>query len=158
MLDEVMEPFFTTRTSQGDCLGLSMVYGFARQSGGAIRIESRVATVPGRNLAAPSARRQSGVGPKRARRPPTASPPSPRRGSAYCWSTIISESGRPPPLCSRISGHRVTQAGDGPEMLDLLKDNSRGVRPDHSDYAMPRLSGAEVVRRARAIRPKCPRS
>ncbi len=43
VLDKVYEPFFTTKPiGQGTGLGLSMVYGFARQSGGAVRIETRV--------------------------------------------------------------------------------------------------------------------
>jgi CheY-like chemotaxis protein len=42
-LDKVWEPFFTTkRAGQGTGLGLSMVYGFLRQSGGQVAIDSRV--------------------------------------------------------------------------------------------------------------------
>jgi PAS domain S-box-containing protein len=42
VLQRVMEPFFTTKgPGKGTGLGLTMVQGFARHSGGALRIESR---------------------------------------------------------------------------------------------------------------------
>ncbi|MFQ5776242.1 MAG: type II toxin-antitoxin system prevent-host-death family antitoxin [Kiloniellaceae bacterium] len=41
VLDHVFEPFFTTKeVGQGSGLGLSMVYGFAQQSGGHVAIDS----------------------------------------------------------------------------------------------------------------------
>ncbi|WP_455922769.1 ATP-binding protein [Pseudomonas putida] len=43
VLAHAFEPFFTTKPlGQGTGLGLSMIYGFAQQSGGQVRIESRV--------------------------------------------------------------------------------------------------------------------
>lgn len=41
LLEHVFEPFFSTKPAgEGNGLGLSMVYGFARQSGGNVRVES----------------------------------------------------------------------------------------------------------------------
>jgi PAS domain S-box-containing protein len=42
ILEKVFDPFFTTKPiGQGTGLGLSMVYGFAQQSGGQVRVHSR---------------------------------------------------------------------------------------------------------------------
>jgi CheY-like chemotaxis protein len=43
VIERAMEPFFTTKPpAVGSGLGLSMIYGFARQSGGLLRIDSEI--------------------------------------------------------------------------------------------------------------------
>ena len=71
VLSRVMEPFFTTKEEgKGSGLGLSMVYGFMKQSGGAIRIRS----LPGQgttvSLVFPVAEQEvvAGPAPRQARR------------------------------------------------------------------------------------------
>ena len=43
VIARAFDPFFTTKpTGQGTGLGLSMIYGFAKQSGGQVRIYSEI--------------------------------------------------------------------------------------------------------------------
>jgi CheY-like chemotaxis protein len=53
-------------------------------------------------------------------------------------------------------GHSVTQAGDGDEALTILAADPGACDMIVSDYAMPHLSGAELIRRARELRPGIP--
>jgi CheY-like chemotaxis protein len=53
-------------------------------------------------------------------------------------------------------GHHVFEAQEGAVALDMMRRDPEGFDLVLSDYAMPRLSGAELVRQLRAIRPDLP--
>jgi CheY-like chemotaxis protein len=53
-------------------------------------------------------------------------------------------------------GHRVTTAADGAEVVELQRQGLAGVDLVVSDYAMPLISGIEVVRQLRIGKPQLP--
>jgi PAS domain S-box-containing protein len=158
MVEQVMEPFFTTKdVGKGTGLGLSMVYGFARQSNGTIRIDSSVGEGTRVEIWLPRAPEESAE-----------SDEEPVEGQSE-QACAVSPTGLNVLLVDDHQGvrattaamledlgHFVTQASDGPEMLELLKKSPQGFDLIISDYAMPRLSGADVVHQARDIRPEMP--
>jgi len=160
MVEQVMEPFFTTKdVGKGTGLGLSMVYGFARQSNGTIRIDSNVGKGTRVEIWLPRAPDESVDS---AEQP--ADRQTERTGACAVSPTGLNVLLVDDHLGVRATtaalledlGHFVTQAGDGPEMLELLKKTPDRFDLIISDYAMPRLSGADVVHQAREIRPEMP--
>jgi PAS domain S-box-containing protein len=157
MLDQVMEPFFTTKdVGKGTGLGLSMVYGFAKQSGGAIRMESRVGAGTTVEIWLPRAP-QAGEGASAAAQTAfeeVASAPS----RPLNILLVDDHDGVRATTAGLLEdfGHRVTQAADGARVLDLIGDEMGGYDLIVTDYAMPRLSGTELVRQAREASPGIP--
>jgi signal transduction histidine kinase len=155
ILEQVTEPFFTTKAvGKGTGLGLSMVYGFAHQSGGAIAIDSqegvgtRVEIWLPRAPAAQAAKQD----------PPAAEPDSaaaerPLRILLVDDHDAVRET-TAGMLCDM--GHKVETATDGPGLLRKLSAAPSDYDLIITDYAMPLLSGADVLRKAREIRPGMP--
>jgi CheY-like chemotaxis protein len=153
ILEQVTEPFFTTKeVGKGTGLGLSMVYGFARQSGGAIAIDSKVGEGTRVEMWLP-----------RATRPDRAAPPgAPEHAVAGVRPLRIllvddHEAVRETTagmLCDM--GHEVASAADGPEVLALLAAGPGDFDLIVTDYAMPLMSGGDMLRQARKLRPDIP--
>jgi CheY-like chemotaxis protein len=148
-----MEPFFTTKeVGKGTGLGLSMVYGFARQSGGAFRLSSEVGAGTRAEIWLPRApalvaeAEEDGErgGPARLR-PLRVLLVDDHDGVRTMTAALL-----------RDLGHSVVEAGDGAGILSLLRADPGCCDIVVTDYAMPRVSGAEVIRQARALRPGLP--
>jgi PAS domain S-box-containing protein len=154
MLEQVMEPFFTTKeVGKGTGLGLSMVYGFAKQSGGAFRMDSSVGRGTRAAIWLPRSPSDFSA---------TAESPTKRSGGADVRPLKVlliddHEAVRTTTAALlRDQGHKVIEASDGPEALSLLQANRDCCELLITDYAMPHVSGAEVIRQAREVRPDLP--
>jgi PAS domain S-box-containing protein len=152
-LEQVMEPFFTTKeVGKGTGLGLSMVYGFAQQSDGSFRIDSRVGEGTRVELWLPKAPDRIAAAAQR------------RVGNEPVWSgkplRILlvddhEEVRRATAGMLEDLGHQVTQARDGPSALEIMQ-GEQACDLLISDYAMPKQSGTDLIRQARAVRPGMP--
>ncbi|HLJ62735.1 MAG TPA: ATP-binding protein, partial [Stellaceae bacterium] len=157
ILPRVFEPFFTTKAlGQGSGLGLSIVYGFARQSGGAVRIDTalgRGATVVlflprACNADAPS------PSPWKSEQRPAAVPPA--KGETILLVEDEEDVRQVAAEALTDVGYRVLVAGTGAEALSLLQ--ARGP-PDllMSDVVMPGgTSGLDLAREVSRLHPKLP--
>jgi PAS domain S-box-containing protein len=157
ILEKVTEPFFTTKdVGEGTGLGLSMVYGFARQSGGAIDIDSKVGegTVVEIWLPrAPDASRRE----KAAAKPAAAAVAAAATKSLRILLVDDHEAVRET-TAGMLSdmGHEVETANDGLAMLKKLKAAPGKYDLIVTDYAMPLMSGGEMLKHAREIRADLP--
>jgi PAS domain S-box-containing protein len=153
-LEKVMEPFFTTKdVGKGSGLGLSMVYGFAKQSNGAFRIESELGKGTTAELWLPRAPMHAKVADDQPKEPK-------RRAKLPKLSVLLvddhAEVRATTAAVLEDSGHTVFQAANGKEALDVLKTQACKCDLLISDYAMPHLSGTEFLREARTICPDVP--
>ena len=152
-LEKVMDPFFTTKElGKGSGLGLSMVYGFAQQSEGAFRIDSKLGSGTTAELWLPRA--PAGA---LATRPATVEPPfEPLRPLKLLLVDDHVEVRSTTSAVLKDSGHKVTEAASGADALALLKRRNCNFDLLITDYAMPHLSGTEFLREARILCPDVP--
>ena len=151
VLSHVFEPFFTTKeVGRGSGLGLSQVYGFVKQSGGYIHLESERDIGTRVHLYLPRASGDVEIPEAFARGEPILEN---RRGATIL--VVEDESDVREVLASELtnSGYRVLTAGDGPEALEILEAESE-IDLLFSDIVMPRgMTGDELAREAKRGRP-----
>ena len=154
VLERVTEPFFTTKeTGKGSGLGLSMVYGFAKQSGGAFRIDSKFGEGTTAELWLPRAPAKPAAS--------RAAPAQRKRRPALRKMTILLVDDHAEVRSTTAAvlgehGHEVVEAANGAEALAALKRRDCKYDVLISDYAMPHISGTEFVREARELCPDVP--
>jgi CheY-like chemotaxis protein len=151
VLAKAFEPFFTTKElGVGTGLGLSQVYGVARQSGGGVRIESRLGHGTTVWVYFPRAKSQAAARtvvqfdlPKGGRQGVILLVDDDRDVRRFV-STVLAD-----------LGYTVTEANSAREALDVL---GRGEPIDLAliDYAMPEMNGNELAK-ALQLRHSAPR-
>jgi signal transduction histidine kinase/ActR/RegA family two-component response regulator len=156
MSDEVLakafEPFFTTKpVGKGSGLGLSQVFGLAKQSGGGVRIDTQPGVGTSVTVYLPRAR--AAAAPAEA----SSGAPGVRHGRGAVVLLVDDDSAVREVTASILAelGYKVVEAGSGGAALELFDR-----RPDIAlvllDFAMPGMNGAEVARELRARRPDVP--
>jgi signal transduction histidine kinase len=156
VLARVFEPFFTTKqVGRGTGLGLSQVYGFVRQSGGFLRIES----APGEGTSVriylpkidlPADLAEDG---QNAARTDAAAPPAPRHriliveDQGEARSQIVEALGE--------IGCEVLEAADGAAGLQMAR-SSAPLDLLITDVGLPVLNGRQVAEGARVAQPDLP--
>jgi CheY-like chemotaxis protein len=153
VLAKAFEPFFTTKEiGKGSGLGLSQVLGFAKQSGGGIRIETRVGEGTSVKVYLPRAAKESVLEGSAAIADATHSV---RKGAVIL---LVDDDGAVREITASLleeMGYVVLKAESGGAALDLL---GRHAKVDLAllDFAMPGMSGRELARQIEQKFPALP--
>jgi CheY-like chemotaxis protein len=147
-LKRAIEPFFSTKElGKGTGLGLSMVHGLAVQLKGALRLSSAPDIGTAAELWLPVV-----VGPVLAL---GTAPLEPSACSPAARILLVDDD----PLVSASTvvmledlGHAVTEVASGTEAMAVLRSDA-AIDLMITDYAMPRMTGLDLARAARATRP-----
>ncbi|WP_286783909.1 ATP-binding protein [Leclercia sp. UBA1284] len=149
---QVFEPFFTTKqTGSGSGLGLSMVYGFVRQSGGRVEIESAPGQGTVVRLQLPRATQQAVIHSETTHA--EAAPHSDRLVLVLEDEADVRQT-----LCEQLHqlGYLTLEAETGQQALRML-EASPDIEIFISDLMLPgALSGAEVINHVRVHFPHLP--
>jgi PAS domain S-box-containing protein len=154
VLPLVFEPFFTTKEpGKGSGLGLAQVFGFAKQSGGGVRLETRLGQGTAVTIFLPRA--WVDVSDDQADFVDASNRPQTMRGlrvlvvdddKAVLKSTV---------RMLEILGYATASAESANEALRLLARNQE-INIVLADFAMPEMTGGELAKAICAMRPTLP--
>ncbi len=151
VIARAFDPFFTTKPlGEGTGLGLSMIYGFVRQSGGQVAIESEVGRGTSMHLYFP--RDHSGLTVDVSPQP---TDETPLRGAGEVVLVIDDEPTIRMLICDVLEafGYLGIEASDGPSGLRILQSDLR-IDLLVTDVGLPGgMNGRQVADAARMLRP-----
>jgi CheY-like chemotaxis protein len=153
ILAKAFEPFFTTKEiGKGSGLGLSQALGFAKQSGGGMRIETRRGEGTSVKVYLPRTQEPevSKASPSSA-----AAITRPFKGAIILLVDDDEAVREITATMLRASGYAVLEVGSGGAALDLL-DGDSNIDLALLDFAMPGMNGMEVARQVHSRFPTLP--
>jgi PAS domain S-box-containing protein len=152
-LKRAPEPFFSTKEfGKGTGLGLSMVHGLALQLNGALRMSSELGRGTTAELWLPATFMEAeAAGP---------TPDAARAAAAASNVTILVVDDDALIAMSTVEmledlGHAVIEANSGKHALEILREEQT-VDLLITDYSMPNMTGAQLAKAARELRPELP--
>ena len=147
VIARAFEPFFSTKPiGQGTGLGLSMIYGFAQQSGGYLRIRSEVDSGTTVSIYLP----RHHANPVTATGPAATAPAIPRAHAGETILVVEDEAAVRALVVEVLTelGYHVLEAEDGPEGLKVLVSDAR-IDLLVTDVGLPGINGRQLADAAR---------
>jgi CheY-like chemotaxis protein len=152
VLDRAFDPFFTTKgVGKGSGMGLSMVYGFAKQSGGLTTIESKVGQGTSVHIYLPVSRQEA-----EARQPVEIRQDAPTASRNERILLVEDEPHVRRFVSNQLSGlgYSVLEAEAGAPALEILRTEQEKIDLLFTDLIMPGgMSGFDLVKHAREFLP-----
>ncbi len=150
IIDRIFDPYFTTKgAGEGTGLGLAIVHGIVKGQGGAVTVDSE----PGKGTAfqvyLPKLERQESVQSKPSEEIPTGSESILVVDDEQALVDAVRQ------MLEHLE-YNVTAATNGTEALSLFLQRTGRFDLVVTDYTMPKMTGADLAREIRQIRPDLP--
>jgi two-component system NtrC family sensor kinase len=146
LFDRIFEPFFTTKeVGQGTGLGLSQVFGFAKQSGGEVVVESDVGRGSTFTLYLPRDGDDGGPQQRLATDAPAVDGP----GMSVLLVEDDAEVGKSAAEALAELGHSATLVDNATHALEELESDASRFDVVFTDVVMPGMSGIELAQEIR---------
>jgi two-component system, cell cycle sensor histidine kinase and response regulator CckA len=149
--EHLFEPFFTTKqVGQGTGLGLAMVYGFVKQSGGHVTVYSEPGHGATFKLYLPHILQEADAASQDARRMD-----EPLKGGTETILVVEDEDGVRNLIKSVLEscGYEVLEAANGRLAVELARSRTQSIGMLVTDVVMPEMTGAQTAEAIRAIHP-----